>query len=138
MSKITDRIAAETGVPDLLQILARKIPPSDLQSLLLEALQIRARAVREADLLARSTPLTAPSSVDARALNEFDRVAFATAAEFDAVELSQLCPFGVSFTLGGIDPNNVVTTIRNTEVLGDSTEALALECARRRKRDRKT
>ena len=35
--------------------------------------------------------------------------------------------------LGGIDQNNVLTTIRNAEVLGDSTPALALECARRRR-----
>ena len=48
-------------------------------------------------------------------------------------------PSGTSFTLGGIDQNNVLTTIRNAEVLGDSTPALALECARRRRpRTRRT
>src|SRR5581483_9643024 len=127
MSKITDRIAAETGVADLVEILARKIPPSDLQSLLLEVLQIRTRGLREADLLARSTPLTEPSTLDARLLNEFDRAAFAAASDFEAVDLSPVEPFGASFVLGGIDPNNVVSTIRNAEVLGDSTEALAIE-----------
>jgi hypothetical protein len=35
--------------------------------------------------------------------------------------------------LGGIAQNNVLTTIRKAEVLGDSTPALALECARRRR-----
>jgi hypothetical protein len=35
--------------------------------------------------------------------------------------------------LGGIGQNNVLTTIRNAEVLGDPTTALALECWRRRK-----
>ncbi len=35
--------------------------------------------------------------------------------------------------LGGIDQNNVLTTIRNAEVLGDPTTALALECWRRRR-----
>jgi len=42
MSKITDRIAAQSGVPDLLKILAG-LPPTDLQSLLLEVFQSRAR-----------------------------------------------------------------------------------------------
>jgi hypothetical protein len=42
----------------------------------------------------------------------------------------------LSHILGGIDQNNVITTIRNCEVLGDSTEPLAVECARRRKQNR--
>jgi hypothetical protein len=138
MSKITDRISAETGIPGLFETLAQEIPPTDLQSLLLAVYQSRARTIREADLLARSTPLTAPSTVDARLLNQFDRIAFTTAADFEAIDLSPVSPFGSSFALGGIDQNNVVTTIRNAEILGDSTEPLALECARRRKQNRAT
>ena len=138
MSKITDRIAAQTGIPRLFEILAEEISPTDLQSLLLAVYQSRARAIREPDLLARSTPLTTPSTVNARQLSEFDRIAFATAPDFEAVELSPVCPFGSSFVLGGIDQNNVVTTIRNAEVMGDSTESLAIECARRRRQDRAT
>ena len=131
MSKITDRIAKQTGVPGLAEILS-ELSPTDLQSLLLEVFQSRARRAK----LAATTPLIAPSSVDARKLNEFDRAAFAAAVNFEAIELSPLAPFGLSHILGGIDQNNVVTTIRNAEVLGDSTEPLALECARRRKEDR--
>lgn len=133
MSKITDRIAAEAGVPRLLEILA-EIPPTDLKSLVLELYRTRAEAIREREL--SFTPLTAPSDVDARRLNEFDRLAFAAAADFEAIELSPLAPFGSSFVLGGIDQNNVVTSIRHAEIPGDSTEPLALECARRRKQDR--
>jgi hypothetical protein len=136
MSKITERIAAETGVPRLVEILSEEVIPSDLQSLLLAVYQARSRVVRDTELLARGSPLTAPSTVDARVLNAFDRIAFGTAKDFEAVELSPVCPFGSSSALGGIDQNNVLTTIRNVEVLGDSTEALALECARRRKPDR--
>jgi hypothetical protein len=138
MSKITRRIAAQTGIPRLLEVLAEEIPPSDLQSLLLSVYQSRAQSIRESELLARSIPLTEPSTADARLLNEFDRMAFSAAQGFETVELSPVCPFGASFVLGGIDQNNVVSTIRNTEVLGDSTEALALECARRRKQERAT
>jgi hypothetical protein len=127
MSKITDRIAAETGIPNLLGTLSA-LPASDLQSLLLEVFQLRARLAK----VARTTPLTEPSSVDARKLNEFDRIAFQCAKNFDAIDLSPVAPFALSHILGGIDQNNVVTTIRNAEVLGDSTEPLALECARRR------
>jgi hypothetical protein len=44
-----------------------------------------------------------------------------------------VCPLGLNRVLGEIDQNNVLTTIRNVEVLGDPTPAMALECARRRK-----
>ncbi len=131
MSKITDRVAAQVGVPDLVRILS-ELPPTDLQSLLIEVYQARARRAK----LPAPAPLTQPSSVDARKLAEFDRAAFAAAASFEAIDLSPVAPFGLSHILGGIDQNNVLTTIRNAEVLGDSTEPLALECARRRRQNR--
>src|SRR5262245_41056869 len=106
MSKITDRIAAACGVPRLFEVLAEEIPLSDLRSMLLAVYQARARAMREPDLTARSTALTAPSTMDARRLNAFDRIAFAAAANFEAIELSPVCPLGSSFTLGGIDQNS--------------------------------
>jgi len=135
-SRITRHIVTESGVAELFSALAEELRPGDLQSLLLEVYQARAKRVAEPDVLARfeRTPLAAPSTVDARLLNEFDRVAFAAAEGFEAVELSPVCPLGTSHSLGGIDQNNVLTTIRNAEVLGDSTPALALECARRRRK----
>lgn len=134
-SKITRRIVGESGVPRLYSSLAEDLSASDLQSLLLEVFRFRARAGTEPDLLARykRSQLTAPSAVSARLLNTFDRVAFQTAAEFEAVDLSPVSPLGTAQLLGGIDQNNVLTTIRNAEVLGDSTPVLALECARRRR-----
>jgi hypothetical protein len=134
-SKITRRILAETGIPRLLSALAEELSAGDLQSLLLSVYQQRSRTVREPDLLALSkrSLLTAPSTVDARLFNTFDRAAFQTAAGFEAVDLSPVGPLGTAALLAGIDQNNVLTTIRNAEVLGDSTLALALECARRRR-----
>jgi len=77
--------------------------------------------------------LLAPSKVDARVLNRFDQVAFGTVAGFEAVELSPVSAMGLNRVLGEIDQNNVLTTIRNAEVLGDPTPAMALESARRRR-----
>jgi hypothetical protein len=135
-SKITRRILSETGIPRLLSVLAEDISPGDLQSLLLSVYRARVQDIRDSDVLARSrrTAMAAPSSVDARLLNEFDRLAFAAADAFEAIELSPVSPLGTNFVLGQIDQNNLLTTIRNAEVLGDCTPALALECARRRKR----
>jgi len=133
-SKILARIATETGIPRLDSILAEDLSASDLQSLLLHVFQTRAAALREADLVeASGRPLLRPSGVSARLLNQFDQTAFAVAAGFEAVELSPVAPLGLTRVLGVIDQNNVLTTIRNAEVLGDPTPAMALECARRRK-----
>jgi hypothetical protein len=63
----------------------------------------------------------------------FDSVAFQAASEFVAMELSPVCPFSATSTLGGTSQNNVVTAIRNAEALGDPTIALALEAGRRRR-----
>jgi hypothetical protein len=62
----------------------------------------------------------------------FDSIAFQAASEFVAVDLSPVCPFSATATLGGTSQNNVVTAIRNAEALGDPTIALALEASRRR------
>src|SRR5258708_3208883 len=129
-SRMLGRIAAETGVPDLADRLAR-LSPSDLNSLLLEI--FRTRPVTAADLMRAAKPLTAPSAVDARVMNEFDRAAFSVARAFDALDLSPVDPLGLNRTLGGIDQNNVLSALRGVEVSGDPTSSLALEAARRRK-----
>jgi hypothetical protein len=134
-SKITRRIVSEAGVPALDVALSEELSPSDLQSLLLDVYAKRASHIRERDLLDRTlrSPLLAPSTADARAMNEFDRIAFAAAGEFEALDLAPVCALGLNSVLGGIHQNNVLTTIRNAEALGDPTPAMALECARRRK-----
>jgi len=131
---ILGRIARETGVPRLDGILARDLSASDLQSLLLGVFQARAAAMDEADIVATSArAILAPSRADARLMNRFDQVAFGVAREFEAVELSPVSALGLNRVLGEIDQNNVLTTIRNAEVLGDPTPAMAVECARRRR-----
>ncbi len=133
-SKIVARIAAETGIPRLWPVLAEGIAPSDLQSLLMHVYQARTRSHKESDLRRMAERgLVKPSKVDARLFHSFDSVAFDLADEFEAVELSPVGPLGLNRVLGRIDQNSVLTTIRNAEVLGDPTTALALECSRRRK-----
>ena len=76
------------------------------------------------------------SSMDASpvALLEFDRLAYSLLPSgFEPVELSSVALLGVCSVLGAVSQNNVVSTVRNTEVCSDSTNVLALECARRRR-----
>jgi hypothetical protein len=133
-SKIVARIAGQTGIPRLFPVLSEEIALSDLQSLLMHVYQARTAKSSESDLRrGAGRGLVAASKVDARLLNEFDKTAFQIGAEFEAIELSPVGPLGLNHVLGRIDQNNVLTTIRSAEVLGDPTTALALECWRRRK-----
>src|SRR5215208_185868 len=75
----------------------------------------------------------APAEVDARDLNALDRLAFDAADQFQALELAPVCPLGTNAVLGDIHQNNVLATIRNSEVVADPTTVQALECARRRR-----
>ena len=121
-------------MPRLFAAFAEEIALSDLQSLLLDVYQARTVRFGDSELRRRAQrSLVASSKVDARLFNQFDGAAFQLAEEFEAVELSPVGPLGLNHVLGGIDQNNVLTTIRNAEVLGDPTTALALECWRRRK-----
>jgi hypothetical protein len=130
------RIIAKTGLSRLPVALTEELSPSDLQSLLLSVYRQRVRAIHEPEVLAQAerSALTAPSNIDARLLNRFDQIAFTAADGFEAIELSPACPLGATYVLGGIDQSNVLTTIRNTEVLADCTNAMAIECARRRRK----
>jgi hypothetical protein len=133
-TRIVDRIERELAIPGLVDALARRLPASDLRSILMEVYRIRAAEAKETSILAHAVrdPLMAPSGVSARELMAFDSVAFQSASEFAALDLSPVCPFSAASVLGGTSQNNVLTAIRNAEILGDSTIALALEACRRR------
>ncbi|MGD0300301.1 MAG: hypothetical protein ABSE86_24715 [Bryobacteraceae bacterium] len=131
--KIVERIAADTGIPNLAAVL-EGLPTSDLQSLLMHVFQARTRVLEVPDVSRNAgRSLLQASKIDARLFNTFDRVAFEVAEGFEAVDLAPVCSLGLNRVLGGIDQNSVLTTIRNAEVLGDATMPLAVECWRRRK-----
>jgi hypothetical protein len=131
-----ERITRTAGVRELPDVLADRIAPADLPPLLLDAYRRRSARRTPAQLLAQHErdATVAPAELDARRMNAIDRLAFAAAARFEALELAPVCPLATNAVLGGINQNNVLTTIRNTEVLADPTTAQALECARRRRR----
>jgi len=134
---IIDRILRETGAANLLDILVDRLTPSDLQSLLLEVYRQRAAKQTAATLLSsyERSRFVRPSPVSPRALIEVDRLAFSLAAPlFEPLELAPVCPLGTNSVVAAVDQNKAIATIRNTELVSDSTNVLALECAARRRR----
>jgi hypothetical protein len=134
---IVERIQRQAGVPNLLDMLVERLTPTDLQSLLLEVYRRRAATITPGRLLERyeQDRFVRPSDLAPSLLTEFDRLAWTLLPDrYAAVELSPVCPLGANAVIATVDQHKVVTTIRNTEVVADSTNVLALECATRRRR----
>jgi hypothetical protein len=134
-SPVIRRVCRDVGVADLLERLSERASPSDLHALLLELARLRAASRRPADLLAQYARdrTVGVGRVDARALGRLTVAAFDAAPAYDAVELAPVEPAGSNSVLAGVDQNNVLATIRATEVVADPTVPLALVAARWRR-----
>lgn len=136
MSDIVRRIEQAAGVDHLVTILADRLDPTDLQSLLLEVYRRRSERKTPAVLLSEyeMNRFVRPAPADPAALLEWERIAFATLPdEFVALELSPVCPLGTSAAVAAVSQNRAVATSRNTEVVSDTTNVLTLESAARRR-----
>ncbi|ALG12809.1 hypothetical protein [Kibdelosporangium phytohabitans] len=132
---LIDRIERTTGVPGLPGLLA-DLAPADLRSLLLDVHRRQAAKRTPAQVLAqyKRDRFTGVATVDPVSQAEYDLFAFKTLRDrgYTPVELSPVSPLGTVSVLSGTDQNRVVTTARGSEVMADSTNALALESAVRR------
>ena len=133
--KIIARISRTLSDGDAVEGLVRRLPPTDLQSLMLHVYRKRSAKRSPSEILAQydRALMLQPSTADPRALIEVERLAFESAAAFEAVDLAPIAPLGVNQVFGRIDQNNCLATVRNAEVMADPTTAKALECARRRR-----
>jgi hypothetical protein len=136
--RILRRIDRASGVEDIVGVL-EGLQPTDLQSLLLEVYRRRAARMTRKTVLDRyeHSRFVTPASGSPRHLLEFDRRALSLIPDsYEAIELSPVAPLGAASVLGKVSQDWAVPTARNTEVVSDSTNVLALECALRRRRDR--
>src|SRR2546427_7343940 len=134
-SRIIERIERDAGVPNLTDVLVDRLAPTDLQSLLLEVYGRRAKKRDPKELIKDhiSNRFARPSTASPTRLLEWDHIAFSGLPKvFQSVELSPVCPLGTGSVLSPISQDWTVSTIRNTEVVAESTNVLAIECAVRR------
>lgn len=119
--------------PELLKQLQQELPATELWSLLLAVMERRASRRNVAALTRQweQDRFVEPAYIDQRTSLELDRHLFAAAAGFEAIELSPLAPLGACSVVAPTSQNRVVSTVRGTEVVSDPTNVLALESARR-------
>jgi hypothetical protein len=133
-----DRPWTSSGLDDdSYEALAEGLPASEVWSLLLGVLARRAEGRAPAELLRQweQDRFVQPAFIDQRTLNALDGHLLAAAEGFEAVELSPLAPLGACSAVGLASQNRTVSTVRGTEVVSDPTNGMALECARRLRRD---
>jgi len=77
VNKIVERIERESGVPGLVSLLAERLTPTDLQSLLLEAYRLRCSRRQPADVLSsyESDRFVHPSALSPRRLLSWEQTA---------------------------------------------------------------
>jgi hypothetical protein len=132
-----DRVLRSAGAPDLLSALTERLTPTDLQTLQLEVYRRRVGAVTPSRLLAQyeRNRFVSPSAVAPLDLARLDMAIHEQLAAdgVTGLALSPVCPLGTNSAVAAVDQNNVLTTVRNTEVVADATNVLALEAAVRRR-----
>lgn len=134
---ILARIEREAGVAGLAEILAERLAPTDLQSLLLEVARRRALRRTPAELLRHyeRDRFVRPAAVAPAALLAWERhLHEALPPAVEVLALSPVTPLGSCSALAPVEPRWTLATVRNTEVVADPTTTLALEAALRRRR----
>lgn len=134
-----ERLLEKIGDTSLLERL-RELPPTELQSLLLEIFRNAAADVTPQQLLKsyETNRFVVPSSVDPITFYKMELAMLELAQSnlFEPQELSPLAPLGNCSAIGLADQNKIVAAVRGTEVVADATNLMALECVVRRKKSK--
>lgn len=134
-----ERLLEKLGDTTLLERL-RGLPPTELQSLVLEIFRNAAADITPQQLLKsyETNRFVVPSSVDPISFYkmELEMLEMAKVNSFEPQELSPLAPLGNCSAIGLADQNKIVSAIRGTEVVADATNLMALECVVRRKQSK--
>src|SRR3954462_1771185 len=113
--------------------LAAQLPGSTLQSVLLEVMSRRAAARSPAEVLSQFARdgFCRPAAVDQRTSVAIDGHLLAAADGFEAIELSPVAPLAACSSVALTAQHRVLSALRQTEIVADPTNVLALACALR-------
>jgi hypothetical protein len=118
------------------EALTRGLPPTDLQTLLIAVARARADQATPAGVMSRwqHDRFVRPAASDPRRVAAVEaRLWQLLPAEFTGIDLSPVTPLGTCTAVAPVSQNRIVATVRNTEVVSDSTNTLAVEAATRRR-----
>lgn len=136
---IAQKISEKAGMPDMVRLLSAMLNSSELSSLLLEVHRQRSLRITPAALLQqyRNNRFVQPAETDMVSLleKELQVLKLLQAQHYLPLELSPVAQFGSCSVVGTVNQNKIISAGRNTEVLADATNALALHIADIRQRN---
>lgn len=135
-NKVLNRIQNKLGAPKLGELLIKKLKFHELQSFLLALFEEKVKKLEPKDVAHQydENRFVHPALVDYRDILKFDQLAVdLLPSEIQFLLLSPVSPLGSTSAVTNLTQTNAITTIRNTEVSSDPTNALTLECVKRRK-----
>ncbi len=111
--------------------------PSETTPALLALARRQAERRRPRDLLAQweRDGYVAPSALDGRTMHAIDGLGLEAAEAYEALVLSPVAPLGSCSVIAPTSQDRTLSANRGTEVVSDPTNVLALECARRLRKD---
>jgi hypothetical protein len=125
------------GIPDLARTLAEQLSGWELNSLLMAVFEQRAREAAPQRLLRQyqANRFVQPAGVDMIGLLqlELDTLVFLRNRGFQPLELSPVAQFGSCSVVGTVSQDKILSATRNTEIMADATNSLALHIAGMRK-----
>ena len=130
---IIEKISLKTGIPGIIERLVEGLSGSELNSLLLEVFSRRTDQLSAPLLLNQyeKNRLVQPARVDMISLlaRELQTLEYFAKRQFIPIELSPLTQLGACSVVAAVDQKKIVSASRNTELLSDATNALALYIA---------
>jgi hypothetical protein len=132
---IIEKILNKIKIPNLIELLVNRLSFGELQSLLLKTFELKISKKNCSEILTefQSNRFVKLSDINPILHRNFELDIFSFLPDgFEIIDLSPLAPLGTSSVLATVHQNNVISTIRNVEVAADTTNILALECAKRR------
>jgi len=134
----TPRSWVKAGLPPgTYDALTDGLSGSRLWSLLLDVAEARAVRRLPAELMEQwgRDRFVQLGVADQRTTIDVDGHLLRAASAFESIELSPVAPLGACAIMGHASQNKVLSALRGTEVVSDPTNVMALECARRLRRD---
>jgi len=132
-------IEKKTGIAGIVGLLSEQLTGSELSSLLLAVFEQKTSGIKPAELLMqyRRNRLVQPSGLAMIGLLESQLAGLQFFGErgFVPVELSPVAALGSCSVVAAVSQDKVVSALRNTEVVADATNGLALHVADLRKRE---
>jgi hypothetical protein len=140
-NEIIRAIEQKVGIPGLAALLAERLSGSELNSLLLEVFSERLKDTPPEVLLKQyqANRFVQPADTDmVRGLHlELRTLEFLRGCAFQPIELSPAAQLGSCSIMGTVSQDKIISATRNTEILADATNSMALHIAALKKSGRR-